>query len=333
MPDFQTLTDPPARCGTEISLAPNPRLFIVGFPGSGSSLLSGMLNAHPDLVISPKVDWIVGHYETWTGLNCAGTITPEPVNKWIGQGRFDRFELDRQEIQELLAPGERAPFRTFLTRLFDRYGEAKGKRLVGCHSHEYLRDVPGLHALWPDTKFVHLIRDGRDAYLFLSDPEAVRKLQRFATWGEDPITTAAAWWEWHVRLGREGGRALAPGLYLEVRYEALVERPDEECARLCTFLGLAYDPAMLRYHEGRSAAAPRLDAKGAWLPVTAGLRDWRSQMAPDEVERFEAAAGDLLEELGYSRAAPRLTPVAVHRTAAVRDTFERDTRALGEWLP
>jgi hypothetical protein len=34
-------------------------------------------------------------------------------------------------------------------------------------------------------------------------------------------------------------------------------------------------------------------------PPTAGLRDWRLQMSPEDVGAFEQVAGDLLEELGY----------------------------------
>jgi hypothetical protein len=65
---------------------------------------------------------------------------------------------------------------------------------------------------------------------------------------------------------------------------------------------------MLRFHEGRERTEPNLDAKKAWRPVTQGLRDWRSQMSQQDVERFEAATGDLLDELGYERAVPN--PVA-----------------------
>ena len=68
-------------------------------------------------------------------------------------------------------------------------------------------------------------------------------------WEVDPITTAAVWWEWHVRLGREDGGSLAPKLYHEVRYEALVSEPAKECETLCDFLDLPYDDAMLKFHE------------------------------------------------------------------------------------
>jgi hypothetical protein len=61
---------------------------------------------------------------------------------------------------------------------------------------------------------------------------------------------------------------------------------------------------MLDFSRGRTRAGAGLDAKHSWLPITPGLRDWRSQMSPGDVETFEAGAGDLLGELGYPRALP-----------------------------
>src|SRR5262249_20145121 len=142
---------------------------------------------------------------------------------------------------------------------------------------------------------------------------------------EDPVIPAAEFWEWNVRLGRKSGRELGRKLYYEVRYEALVARPKQECARLCDFLGVPYESDMLSFHEGRIRADAGLDAKDAWQPITPGLRDWRTQMPAEDVERFEAAAGALLEELGYERAVPNPGPEALQQAAGVHEQFCRDS--------
>ena len=134
-------------------------------------------------------------------------------------------------------------------------------------------------------------------------------------------------------MGRQAGRALRPELYHEIRYEDLVARPTEACARSCEFLGVPYSDAMLRFHEGRTRTDPGLDAKKAWRPITPGLRDWRTQMAPEDVERFEAAAGELLDELGYARAFPRPSPEGRDQTARLRDAFTRELHSRQEVLP
>ena len=118
------------------------------------------------------------------------------------------------------------------------------------------------------------------------------------------MATAALWWEWQVRLGREAGASLGPQLYQEVRYEALVGDTAGELEPLCAFLDISFDRAMLDYHQGRQRSDRGLSAKSAWLPPTPGLRDWKTQMGPEDAERFEAVAGDLLDELGYPRDVP-----------------------------
>jgi hypothetical protein len=321
----------PVKC---LELSPNPYVLILGVPKSGMHLLGRVVSTHPQLAIAPEVDWITGFFATRTGLNLDGQLVPELIHKWVQQKRFDPFGLDRQVIEGFIPPGGRVPFGGFLTRLYDLYGEARGKRLVGCPSLEGPQQIPALQCLWPWTKFVHVIRDGRDVWLYLRDwDQTGRFLDQYPRWREDPLTTAALWWEWQVRLGRQAGSALGTSRYLEVRYEALAARPAEECARLCAFLGLPYDDALPRFHEGHRREDSGLDAKTAWLPITPGLRDWRTQMDAADAERFEAAAGALLDQLGYPRAHPRPRPEALALAAGMRDRFVRDTNALGDWLP
>src|SRR3712207_490138 len=162
--------------------------------------------------------------------------------------------------------------------------------------------------------------------------KADRTAGRFATWEEDPVSTTALWWKWNATLGREDGAPLGSDLYHEVRYEALVSEPAKECEKLCSFLDLPYDDAMLRFHEGRERVEPGRSAKSAWLRVTPGLRDWRTQMCTADVERFEAAAGDLLEELGYERAFPHPPEETLAWAARIRESFTRDASASGKRL-
>ncbi len=106
-----------------------------------------------------------------------------------------------------------------------------------------------------------------------------------------------------MRRGQAAGRELGAARYTESRYEDLVADPEEVTRRLCGFLDLEYEDGMMRYHErGAAFIAATRDPQafgGLARPVTKGMRDWRTEMEPDDVLRFEAIAGDLLAELGY----------------------------------
>jgi hypothetical protein len=307
----------------------DPHHFIVGCARSGTTLLYRIVDAHPEIAITPEMHWITHHFKSRNGL-----VTPELVSELAGHKRFGQFEINREQFEDLLGSGEPVSYPTFLSSVFGLYGKIKNKPLVGNKTPAYVRSIPTLHGLWPKAKFVHIIRDGRDVCLsILNWKKGERIAGRFATWSEDPVSTTALWWKWNVRLGREDGAPLGPDLYHEVHYEALVSEPAKTCERLCNFLGIPYDDAMLKFHEGRTKMKPGLDAKNAWLPVTSGLRDWRTQMPAEYLERFEAAAGDLLEELGYERAFPHPPEETLAWAARIRESFTRVASASGNRLP
>jgi Sulfotransferase family len=313
------------------ALSVNPALFIVGAARSGNTLLRRLVDAHPAVAVVDETHWIPKWLARGNGLTAEGRVTVALVRRLSDYHRFPRWQIPIERLEDLVAGGSQPSYAEFVSRFFDLYGEMRGKALVGDKTPRYVRDIPTLHSLWPEAKFVHIIRDGRDVCLSANDWRKAYKLRRrYPTWTRDPVATAAAWWEWLVRLGRADGVQLGPNRYYEVRYEQLVADPSAECAALCRFLGVAYEDAMLRFHEGRTKDDPQLDPKEAWRPITVGLRDWRTQMPREEVERFEAVAGPLLHELGYPLAARDLDRDALAHATRISASFNGDLRMRGE---
>jgi hypothetical protein len=312
----------------------NPYVFLVGCPRSGTTLLHRLVDANPELAIVHETLWIPKFYERRIGLTHDGEVTPELGVRLLEHRRFDQLGIDAAELDRLLETFAGRPYTEFVSSLFDRFAAQHGKRLAGDKSPGYVRSIPVLHRLWPDARFVHLIRDGRDVCLSaISWKKADRVFRDHATWPNEPITTAALWWERSVRLGREAATALPQGLYVEVRYEDVVADPEAECRRVCEFLELDFDDAMLNFHLGRTRSTPGLTTKRRWLPPTPGLRDWRIDMGEDDVARFEAAAGELLDELGYRRGAPAFDSELAAQASAVRSRFIGDVSTRGRPLP
>lgn len=297
----------------------NPHVFLVGCPRSGTTLLRRILDAHPDLALTPETHWIPRCLERGIGVTPEGFATSELVEHLLASPKFARTRIEAADLSGLLRGNGPVPYAEFVQRFFDLFGRVRDKPLVGDKTPGYVFHLPLLHELFPKARFVHLIRDGRDVVLSVLDWRRAAKLaRRFPTWTAHPVPTAALWWERHVRKGREGADAVAASRYHEVRYEALVENTAEETAIVCSFLELPFDEAMLRFHEGRTRSAPGLSAKEAWLPPTPGLRDWRTQMAAEDVELFEAMSGELLGELGYPRAVPQPSAAARELAAEIR---------------
>jgi len=296
--------------------------------------LQRILDAHPQLAVCPESCWIVYYYQNRVGLTPDGRITPQIIDRLFEYHKFYRMKQDRQDLDKLLCPGESISYADFVSGIFDAYADDHGKPLAGDKTPDYVRNLNVLHQLWPQAKFVHLIRDGRDVALSaINWKRKVAKLRSlFPTWNEHPLATAAAWWKWYVAPARERGRSLGPSTYYELRYEELVAQPEKECARLCAFLGLPFDAAMLRFHEGRMRLGLELDAKNSWRPITPGLRNWRQEMALEDVELFEAVAGGLLEELNYPRTFPHPSANFLQYASSIQEAFDQNSQLLGDWL-
>jgi hypothetical protein len=299
----------------------NPYVFIVGCPRSGTTLLRRMVDAHPEIAITRETHWIPEVLKRGRGLDLGGRVTAKLPAVLEAHPKFATLGIDHDELERLVAG--RPSYPAFVEALFDWYGTMHGKRFVGDKTPGYVLEIGLLNVVFPSARFVHLVRDGRDVCMSALgwQRKAEQFRRRFPTWDDAPVATAALWWRRHVIEGRAAACKLTSDLYLELRYEGLVTDPERECRRLCGFLNLAFDSAMLRFNEGRTRFEPGLSAKRAWLPPTPGLRDWATQMPHHQVEEFEAAAGDALDAFGYPRAAPAPGATPVRKVAEVAAVF------------
>ena len=102
-----------------------------------------------------------------------------------------------------------------------------------------------LDGLFPDARFVHLVRDGRDACLsFLAVPPGIMT----ESWAHPrDAGDFACQWRTEVRTARALGRRVGAARYLEVRYESLVADTEGDLREICAFAELPYDASMLDY--------------------------------------------------------------------------------------
>ncbi len=275
---------------------PNPYVFIVGCPRSGTTLLQRVVNAHPKIAVMPESPWIYQLLKQRTGMTPERTVKKDIVPALLEHPKFANLGITREQLQSLIGENQRATYATFVQRIFHLYGKMQDKDLVGNKTPALVRRLEVVHELWPEARIVHLIRDGRDVFLSMKNrPLRNRDSRSRIAWAEDPVSTVGLWWELNVQMGRKAGETLGPRLYYEMSYELLVSNPTGACKKLCGFLEVPQSDAMLRFYErGKTQKDSR--------PITPGLRDWRSQMPPEDVEVFESAAGRMLDDLGYSRA-------------------------------
>lgn len=288
-----------------------PFLFVVGCGRSGTSVLRRVLDGHSQLAVAHEGRFVAplsrrrARYERDDGFDVEGFAADLLADPAVP----GNLGLSVEDLRAALDGAPVLDYPDAVRRVFGFYAARQGKPRYGDKMPAYVLRMPALAELFPEARFVHIIRDGRDVALSTMAIPGRR---------EDAVRLGLEW-EHRVDEGQRAGRNLGPARYREVRYEALIDDPAVNVAGLCEFLDLAYEPEMLRFFERPDGTPGKVLTNPRHLrlaePLSAGSQTWRADMPDADVQRFEAVAGDLLVELGYERGAPH--PSTGARAAAV----------------
>jgi hypothetical protein len=267
-----------------------PPLLILGVRRSGTTLLRVMLDRNSELAV-PDESYFIPQL---ADRHLRHVDPGEFIDDLRRLDTLAEWEIPLERVRARLSEG--MPIGAAIGTVYSVYAEQRGKRRWGDKTPMYMQNLRLLERLFPDALFVHLIRDGRDAAMsFLSMPKGLVT----ETWmhPESPADFACQW-RTEVDAARRLGRRIGTERYLEVRYEDLVQDAESALRRICGFARLPYQAEMLNY-TGDVDVSSKPHQQSLKRPPTPGLRDWRTQMSPEDVGAFEQVAGDLLAELGY----------------------------------
>jgi tetratricopeptide (TPR) repeat protein len=251
------------------SLHPLARIaFLCGHPRSGTTLFEQILDAHPDIVTTDE-----------TGILAREFI--EPIIRQPLAARAGVDELRSFDAEQLAAGRE-----TYFQFTQEHLGASIGGRLLIEKDPGLTPDLPLPLRLFPEARVIFPLRDPRDvcvSYFFTLlplNPASVAAIDLKSTI-ECCAHSLRLWLHW---------RETIPQPWLELRYEALVARPEPEMRRILGFLDVPWDQRLLRFHE-------RATEKGVRTPTYADVIQPLYQRAVGRwrnYERYLAPHLDLL---------------------------------------
>ena len=198
--------------GARISDSARP-LFVIGMIRSGTTLVEQILSSHSRIGAA-------GEQSFWLGKGMP----------FIATGKLDEHrlrQLAREYDQLLISLGS---------------GEA---HIVDKMPMNYLI-VGLLHAVFPNAKFVHTVRNPVDTCISIYTTPISTPLE----WANDKESIVYAY-RHYLRIMEFWHSTLPPGSILDVSYEALVSDPEPVTRALIDFLGLEWEDACLHPERNR----------------------------------------------------------------------------------
>ena len=238
------------------------RIFIVGCPRSGTTLLQSLLGAHRDVATFPEThffDRLIGHgrrrtlHERESRVTGAARQLAASVRLFSGYTSAFQVSAAWRFLSELpenvTAPDEASPriekqAAAYLT-LLDSIARSQNKCLWLEKTPDHLFYVDVIRRYVPDAMFIHIIRNGADVVASLFD---VARKHPSEDW-QDCVAVDDCVSRWNLAVDETIKYASDPR-HCIITYEKLVESTDVVVDALCKFIGMEFDPKMLDNFHG-----------------------------------------------------------------------------------
>lgn len=290
---------------TEEATAP---FFIVGSGRSGSTLLRMMLASHSRLTIPPETWYLIPLLQRFSIDRRLNADEVEgAVSIVTSHYRWPDMRLSAQDFRREALRLAEPNLRDLVELIYRSHVRAEGKVRWGDKTPVYIEILPQLAAMYPNSRFIHLIRDGRD----------VAKSFQATDWVGPWLHENAGEWRRALECHWRWVHSDLRDRILQVRYEDLVLETEGTLRRICKFIGEEFEPRMLfwqlKVDEQIPARERDVHAKLKLQPAAESVARWKREMSARETFVAEAFMGSDLTRLGYERRYPSrfLTPAFV----------------------
>ncbi|UOQ45393.1 sulfotransferase [Halobacillus salinarum] len=264
----------------------NLPIFIGGCGRSGTTLLGSMLGAHKDCLCIPESQFKTDMINEFDKNNINELVISIKNNV-----RFRLWNLDINtiSIENINSYGDVLEF--FINEYSKKVSRSNFKMWID-HTPNNLEYVKQLKEIYPQAKFIHLVRDGRGV------ASSIIPLD----WGPNTVKSAANLWKTKLSYGLAAEQFVNKDDIFRVKYEELVIDPEKTLKEICEFLGIVFQKSMI---DGNGFSPPKYTTKQHDLvgtkPNKSRTEAWKHKLDSREIEIFECLTADLLECMGYSR--------------------------------
>jgi hypothetical protein len=265
------------------------RIFLVGAPRSGTTIVQSLLAAHPKIKSFPETKFF---QYLWTG--CLRSKLPDRLREFFYKEicrpeLYDESAIRRQSTTDRIE---------WFVNILDKLTTEEENKIWLEKTPEHIYFIQDILNYLPDAKFVHVVRHPLD--VVASMRKATSDTSSNVLWGGE--------WTLDFCIERWKSSALISHKlrdtphHLIVHYEDLLQDKIRLLSQCCYFIDVAYDPEMLRNYRAQAIA---LGLGHPWHKgidreiKPAVVAKYESFFSADEVEYIFNRTAELRSYFGY----------------------------------
>lgn len=171
-----------------------------------------------------------------------------------------------------------------ISAFYVMHAQYQGKTIWGDKTPSYIGHLDLINQVFPNAKFIHILRDVRDYCI------SVNK-----AWGKNIYRASQVWVDKITKCQTDVDRIQCIR-YFELRYEDLLDDPQQALKRISSFIGIDFEPDILNLKVPSENLG---DTRGHCEIVKHNYGKWKSILNIEEIKQIEKIAGALLDALGY----------------------------------
>lgn len=284
--------------------------FILGNPRSGTSLIRVVLNNHKNIVVPPEcgfMQWLYDEYKNWSIENGSHDSVKNFTKALVKTKKFETWNLDEHEITNYLLKAKPSNYSELCESVYRFYGKKLKSEVQswGDKNNYYIHHLRLLNKIFPNAKYIHLIRDGRDVASSYIDLTKISVEKKYKPSLPSNIKEIAEEWEENNNKISAFLNEVPENRKICIKFEKFVINPSIVLKKLCLFLNINYDACALNYYKeenrlfGEPAELMEWKKKTLQKPSKDVIGRYKSCLSKREVELFEEKAKKSLIKYDY----------------------------------
>ncbi len=287
-----------------------PVFFIVGRPRSGTTLIRTLFDAHPNVCITPECQFIINLYPKYGKLKNWNKKELLSFYKDLKlQLLFDTWNLDNDKLKNVLMDCKGTnTYSNICKTIMQQYRSVYPKNeilLFGDKNPGYAIYTEKLLRIFPEAKFIHIIRDYRDNFVSLKNVDFEIPI---------PSLIVEKWKLFYKKFHK--AKLKHPDSHHELIYEEFVKEPEKHMKELCDLTGIDFIPEIFDFYKKKDSLS---DDKLSNLVKkyhsslmekvnTSRIGLWKKEMSKKQIQLADYTAGKYANILGYKRESEKASP-------------------------